>query len=85
MDEDILIYSYGSDIYLNLYTHDCTCQFEVFDMNGRCVCKQHYAYEAFQKIHLDVHTGFYIVHVVLPERVIDEKIFLESDNEIHYL
>jgi hypothetical protein len=78
MNEHVLIYSYGSEIFLNLYDDDTSMEMNVYDMEGHCVWSAEGKGTPFCRISLPLATGFYIVSINLGGETYSEKVFLES-------
>lgn len=79
MNKHVLIYSYGSEIFLNLYDDDTNMEMEVFDMQGHRVWSAEGKGSPFCRINLPVDTGFYNVHITLGGAEYTERVFLESN------
>ncbi|NCD42019.1 MAG: hypothetical protein EOL88_08005 [Bacteroidia bacterium] len=78
MQHDILIYSFGAEIFVTLWEQEEEFRMELYNMRGECIRSGEYGAAPFHRLRMDVETGFYRIHLEFPGRSFDEKIYLES-------
>lgn len=72
----IKIYSSDKNVFISL-DQSADCDIQIIDIAGKQVGKYNYANLKSTTLHMNVKSGYYVIHVITPETVVSEKVFIK--------
>lgn len=75
-DNQIKIYSVDKSVFISL-NESTNCDIQVVDLAGKQVGQYNYPNLKSTSLKLNVETGYYVVRIITPEKVVSEKIYIK--------